>query len=103
MAYTPRTKEIWTGNIDDALNFSVERWSAKAEEFLKSWAEFFGDDYETEKQDRQNRVNDKIALGIIDKVYPMHYLDNFDFIDSMKRLAMSGQIKRIKAGWRVKK
>ena len=103
MAYTPRTKEIWTGNCDDALNFSIERWNARAEEFLKEWAEFFGDDYETEKRDRQNRVSDGIALGIIDKVYPMNYLDNFDFIESLKRLATSGQIKRIKAGWRVKK
>lgn len=101
MAYTQRTKEIWTGNCDDALNFPIERWNKKAEEFLKEWAEFFGDDYETEKQDRQNRVNDNIALGIVDKVYPMNYLENFLFIESLKRLAMTGKIKRIKAGWRV--
>ena len=98
-----RTKEIWTSGCDEAINFPYERFIANGESLLKQWAEFFGEDYEAQAQDRQNRVNDGIALGIIDKVYPMNYLDNFDFIESLKRLAMSGQIKRVKAGWRIKK
>jgi len=97
------TKQIWTTGCDEAINFPYERYIRNGEEFLKQWAEFFGEDYETDRQARQNRTIDEIALGIIDKVYPMSYLDNFDFLESLKRLAMTGQIKRTKKGWRIKK
>jgi len=98
-----RKKEIWTSGCDEALNFPYERFILKGEEFLQQWAEYFGEDYETEKHDRTNRTNDRMTLGIIDKVYPMNYLDNFDFVESLKRLVMSGQIKKTKKGWRIKK
>ena len=97
-----RTKEIWTTGLDEALNFPFERYIRNAEAFLKQWCDTFGEDYEVEAQDRQNRLDDRITLGIIDKVYPMNYLDNFAFIESLKRLAMSGQIIRKKNGWRIK-
>ena len=97
-----RTKEIWTTGLDEAINFPFERYIAKGEAFLRQWAESFGEDYEEERQARQNRTIDEIALGIVDKVYPMCYLDNFDFIESLKRLAMSGQIIKKKNGWRIK-
>ena len=98
-----RTKEIWTGNCDDAINFPIERWSMKAEEFFREWAAFFGEDYEAGRQDRDNRRIDKMVLAIIEKIYPMSYLDNFDYLAGLRRLAESGQIKK-KArgnGWRI--
>ena len=97
-----RTKELWTTGLDEAINFPFERFIRNGEAFLKQWAEYFGEDYEAGRQERQNRSIDEIALGIIDKVYPMNYLDNFAFIESLKRLAMSGQIVRKKNGWRIK-
>lgn len=97
-----RTKELWTTHIDEAINFPFERFIRNGEAFLRQWCESFGEDYEAQAQDRQNRINDRMALGIIDKVYPMCYLDNFAFIESLKRLAMSGQIIKKKNGWRIK-
>lgn len=97
------TKEIWTTGLDEALNFPFERFIRNGEAFLRDWAKFFGEDYETERQARENRTIDEIALGIIDKVYPMSYLDNFDFIESLKRLAMSGQVERKGKKWRIRR
>lgn len=98
-----RTKEIWTSGLDEAINFPYERYIRNGETFLKQWAEFFGEDYEAERQARQNRVVDEMALGIIDKVYPMSYLDNFEFIEALKRLAQSGRITRKKNGWKLRR
>jgi hypothetical protein len=33
----------------------------------------------------------------------MAVIENFRYIEALKRLAMSGQIKKVKTGWRVKK
>lgn len=97
-----RTKTIWTGNIDDALNYSIERWSSRAEDVLRECAEFLGEDYEAERQERNNRRIDKMVLAIIGKIYPMNYLDNFDYLAGLQRLAISGQIKKkARGGWRV--
>lgn len=60
-------------------------------------------DHAAERQDRQNRAHDKIAMEIIDKQLPFSALDNFDFLEALKRLAQSGRIvKKSRGGWRLR-
>ena len=98
-----RTKEIWTTGLDEAINFPYDRHMNHYTDFLKVWCEAFGEDLETEQQKLQDRIDDRLTLGIVDRCYSMAVIDNFQYIEALKRLAMSGQIKKVKTGWRVKK
>ena len=100
---TLREKQIWTVQIDDAINFPYDRRMDHYNDFLKCWCEFFGEDLEAEQQRFQDGIDDRLTLGIIDKCYSMGVIDNFRYVESLKRLAMTGQIKRTKKGWRIKK
>ena len=98
-----RTKEFWTGGCDEAINFPYDRYRNHYNDFLQNWCEIFGEDLEAEQQKLQDRIDDRLTLGIIDGCYSMAVIENFRYIEALKRLAMSGQIKRVKTGWRVKK
>lgn len=59
-------------------------------------------DHAAERKDRQQRAHDKIALDIIDKKLPYSALDNFDFLEALKRLVQSGKVvKKSRRGWRL--
>ena len=98
-----RTKEIWTTGLDEAINFPYDRLRNQYNDFLQMWCEFFGEDLETEQQKLQDRIDDRLTLGIIDKCYSMAVIENFRYIEALKRLAMSGQLKKVKTVWSVKK
>lgn len=98
-----RTKEFWTTGLDEAINFPYDRHMNHYNDFLQVWCEVFGEDLETEQQKLQDNIDDRLTLGIIDKCYNMGVIDNFRYISALKRLAMSGQIKKVKTGWGVKK
>ena len=99
-----RTKEIWTTPIDEAINFPYDRFRNHYDDFLQSWCETTGEDLEAERQGLQDRIDDRITLGIIDGCYKMGSIENFRYLESVKRLAMSGQIIRKKrGGWKVDK
>jgi hypothetical protein len=97
-----RTKEIWTSNIDEAINFPYDRHMNQYNDFLRNWCEVFGEDLETEQQKFKDNIDDRLTLGIIDGCYNMAVIENFWYIEALKRLAMSGQIIRKKNGWRIK-
>ena len=100
-----KTKTIHTGNIDDALNFPFEQRLAQYQDFLRAWSECFGEDYAAQAQAFQDRVDDRLTLGIVDGCYAMGVIENWRYIASLARLAKAGDIARKTrgGGWKVAK
>ena len=100
-----KTKTIYTGNLDEALNFPFDRLLHGYHSFLRAWSEYFDEDYEAQAQAFQDRVDDRLTLGIVDRCYPMGVIENWRYLASLARLAKSGEIKRKKrgGGWMIVK
>ena len=100
-----KTKTIHTGNIDEAINFLYDLRMIKYKNFLKAWSEYFGEDYESQAQSFQDRIDDRLTLGIVDRCYPMGVIENWRYLASLARLVRVGEIRRKKrgGGWMIVK
>ena len=100
-----KTKTIHTANLDDALNFPFEQRIHQYKDFLRAWSEYFGENYVAQSQAFQDRVDDRLTLGIIDRCYDMGVIENWRYLASLARLAKARKIKRKKrgGGWMVVK
>ena len=101
----PRTKELWTESIENMVMLPFDKYLQDGEDFLKFWADTFGEDYAAEKKERQNRVDENLTVGIIEKRFPMSSIEHFRYMAAIHRLSGRGDIKFNKRakGWRVKK
>ena len=85
----------------DCITYGIDRWAAKANNVLYQIDVFLGLDPTEEAYKRQERVDEKLTLGVIDGCWNMTIIDNFRFIEALKRLAQTKQIKRTKKGWKI--
>ena len=101
----PRTKEVWAEGIENMVMLPFDTYIRKGEDFLKFWAETFGEDYAAEKKERQDHIDENLTIGIIEKRFPMSVIEHCRYLAAIRRLSSRGAIKFNKRakGWRVKK
>lgn len=91
--------------INECMNFGAERWMRKAKACIKRCNEFLQTlNIDTDDASIQNRIDEIIALHIIEKKLPAKSLEFYRMNAARKRLIQSGILqKKSRGGWKINK
>lgn len=92
--------------VNDAINFGMERYIERVGSWLRLYDEVFypitGIHPDDAEADRQNRMEDIVALHIIDRSLPAKSLDFYTMNAARKRLINAGVLqKKSRGGWKI--